>query len=153
MALCSNSGSLVVSQQLRVCDARDDAGSAVQKSLGKARTTHLRVGRGELCPKFNLTTFHPVCLGARLRCGTRARGDVPSAPCEQSSAQESTRHTLASTRPERRLSKHDNISPSYVSIPQKAVPPAEAVLNRHQATPRIQPSVLANSCMLGSRSG
>lgn len=94
MALCSNSESLVVSQQLRVCDARDDAGSAVQKSLGKARTTHLRVGRGELCPKFNLTTFHLVCLGARSRCGTRARGDVPSTPCEQSSAQESTKPGL-----------------------------------------------------------
>lgn len=35
MALCSNSESLVVSQQLRVCDARDDAGSAVQKAWAK----------------------------------------------------------------------------------------------------------------------
>ena len=51
MALCSNSESLVVSQQLRVCDARDDDRLRRPDFLGKARTTHFHVGWGELCPK------------------------------------------------------------------------------------------------------
>jgi len=42
MGLCSNSQSLVVSQQLRVCDARNDAGSAVQIHLGKTSLPVLR---------------------------------------------------------------------------------------------------------------
>ena len=63
MGLCSNSQSLVVSQQLRVCGARNDAGSAVHR-LGKNLATCLAAGWGEFCPKINLTT---VQIGAQHR--------------------------------------------------------------------------------------
>lgn len=73
-------------------------GSAVQNAWATLEPSTFAWVGGSFAQKSNLTTFHPVCLGARRRCGTRARGDVPSStPCEQSSAQESTWHTLAPT--------------------------------------------------------
>jgi len=82
MGLCSNSQSLVVSQQLRVCDARNDAGSAVHR-LGKNLATCPAAGWGEFCPKINLTT---------VQYGVRIGGESPAPSATRPQSIVSWRH-------------------------------------------------------------